>query len=403
MHLTRRASRGLITTFTAAATTALLTTTTATPGLAAHRPAPPATPGWTTVASGLDNPRLLSWSGNALYVAESGRGGDGPCITSPEDPEASACLGRSGAITEVRLHPWRRATQRRVVTGLPSVAGATGNDASGPADVVVRGRQWWATIGLGGTTAVRASLGRDGTRLGTVQTGLLGGHGRHSLRHRKGHAYRTWTVADLAAHEARNDPDGEGEDSNPTGLAAAFGGLAVTDSGGNSLLRTDRHGRVSTLATLPTRLVPPPPFLPPGDIPMQSVPTSVAQGPDGAWYVGELTGFPFPVGASTVWRIPARGGAPTAYATGLTNVTDLAWHRGRLYAVQLVDSGMLTADPEASIPLGSLRRINRDGTATVVAEGLPAPYGVALKGSSAYVTTCTFCAGGGAVVRVPLR
>ena len=38
-------------------------------------------PHYDVVASNLDNPRQLTFSPNgALYVAEAGRGGDGPCI-----------------------------------------------------------------------------------------------------------------------------------------------------------------------------------------------------------------------------------------------------------------------------------------------------------------------------------
>ena len=54
-----------------------------------------------------------------------------------------------------------------------------------------------------------------------------------------------------------------------------------------------------------------PPFLglPPGaQMPMQSVPTSIVKGPDGAYYVGELTGFPFQVGAARVWRLDDQNG-----------------------------------------------------------------------------------------------
>jgi hypothetical protein len=43
---------------------------------------------------------------------------------------------------------------------------------------------------------------------------------------------------------------------------------------------------------------------------MQAVPTSVAVAPDGAYYVGQLTGFPFPVGGARVFRVvrpPAAG------------------------------------------------------------------------------------------------
>ena len=104
-----------------------------------------------------------------------------------------------------------------------------------------------------------------------------------------------------------------------------------------------------------------------------------------------------------MWRIAPDTGEPEVYASGLTNLTDLAWRRGKLYVVQLVDDGRLSADPEAGMPEGSLRRIEADGSSTVVAEGLPAPYGLALRAGAAYVTTCTFCAGDGAVVRIPLK
>ena len=73
---------------------------------------------------------------------------------------------------------------------------------------------------------------------------------------------------------------------------------------------------------------------------MQAVPTAAAKGPDGAIYVSQLTGFPFPVGGASIWRI-VPGHAPTKYATGLTNVTDLAFGRdGSLYAVQITDQGL---------------------------------------------------------------
>jgi hypothetical protein len=66
------------------------------------------------VASGLNNPRGIAIGpGGAVFVAESGAGGSGPCTTGPEGNEI--CFGRSGAITRI----WR-GTQRRVVTGLPT-------------------------------------------------------------------------------------------------------------------------------------------------------------------------------------------------------------------------------------------------------------------------------------------
>ena len=41
----------------------------------------------------------------------------------------------------------------------------------------------------------------------------------------------------------------------------------------------------------------------PPQIPAQPVPTSIAVGPDGWYYVGELKGFPAPTGASRIWRV----------------------------------------------------------------------------------------------------
>jgi hypothetical protein len=132
---------------------------------------------------------------------------------------------------------------------------------------------------------------------------------------------------------------------------------------------------------------------------MDAVPTAAAIGPDGAIYVSQLTGFPFPVGGASIWRV-VPGQAPTKYATGLTNVTDLAFARdGSLYAVQLADQGLLSGSP------GSVVRIPRGGgaTHTTVAGNLTQPYGITLHRDAAYVTTCATCAGTGEVLRIPLH
>ena len=182
------------------------------------------------------------------------------------------------------------------------------------------------------------------------------------------------------------------------GVLQTSGGTFVTDAGGNSLLRVSASGRISTVAVFPERLALAPPFLglPPGaQIPMQAVPTAVAQGPDGALYVSQLTGFPFPVGGSTIWRIG--GFAPTPYLTGFTNVVDLAFGPdGSLYVVELASTGLLTGLD------GSLIRVSSSGARTVMAAGLFAPGGVAIgPDHAAYVTVCSVCPAGGAVLRIP--
>ncbi len=83
--------------------------------------------------------------------------------------------------------------------------------------------------------------------------------------------------------------------------------------------------RARTVAVFPNGPPAPNPFpFPPPFIAPQAVPTDVAVGPDGAFYVSQLTGFPFPTGGSTIWRVTSDGQV-SAYATGLTMVTSLAW------------------------------------------------------------------------------
>ncbi len=273
--------------------------------------------------------------------------------------------------------------QSRVLSGLPSLAGEDGGGASGPADVVVTGQnKYTVTMGLGNDPAVRADLGPAGKYFGTLVSGAFPNAGPR-------------IAADIGAFETTVDPDEQGPDTNPTGLLQSGGGHVLTDSGGNALLRV-QGGHVSTIATFDTPGLAAVPF-PPFQIPVDAVPTGVVVGPDGAYYVSELTGFPFVPGFSRIHRV-VPGQAPTIYATGLTNVTDLAWHDGDLYAVQIADAGLASGGP----PIGSLVRVNPGAPATTVAGGLFAPYGIAINGHDAYVTTCAVCAGGGEVIKVPL-
>src|SRR6266540_3696538 len=108
-----------------------------------------ANPGVTVVASGLDNPRGLGFAPNgALFVAEAGKGGAGPCN---DGPEGRVCFGASGAVTTV-LH----GHQSRVLSGLPSLADPDGSSAIGPSDVSFSGRGCWRRSGgVGGPTELR--------------------------------------------------------------------------------------------------------------------------------------------------------------------------------------------------------------------------------------------------------
>jgi hypothetical protein len=341
-----------------------------------------AQPPFEVVASGLDNPRHLTFSATGdLYVAEAGEGGSVSCAVHPDLGEF--CLGFTGAVTRVGDD----GSGNRVLTGLPSIINDEG-EVLGPSDIAFTGGQKFVlSIGLGGSDEFRDDFGPDGAQLGTLVSGKLE-HGEWSL------------FADVLANEAAANPDDTDIDSNPTGLVRQGEGYLVADAGGNAVVRASHKGTFTTVAVLPPGSALAPPFLglPPGtQIPTDAVPTSVVQGPDGAYYISQLTGFPFEKGDANIWRV-VPGDEPTVYASGLTNLTDLAFAPdGSLYAVEIATDGLLVG------PIGSLVKVTPGASVhETVAGGLFAPYGVALRSGAAYVTTCAVCVDEGEVIRIPL-
>jgi hypothetical protein len=365
---------------------AALTASVASPVVASSSAGSSAAP--EVIASGLNNPRGLTFAPNgALFVAEAGLGGSGPCF---ESPEGDSCFGHSGSVTRIG-----KAGQRRVLTGLPSFAAeADGTAGIGPSDVAFgKNRRMYVTVGLGLDLDFSKTLPELHEMGELISTKV----------HRKWWhpTSRPRTVADLAAFEDRFNPTGDEENVNPNSVISTRHSRVVADAGANDLLRVTRHGRVKVLATFPDRMVVAPDFLglPPGTkVPMDAVPTSVVKGPDGALYVGQLTGFPFPVGGANVYRI-APGKKPRVYARGFTNIIDLGFdHRGRLHVLEIFTNGLLSEDPT-----GALIRVGRHGHQHVVmSEGLITPAGLAIRGHSAYVSNCGTCGSGGEVLRIPL-
>jgi streptogramin lyase len=174
----------------------------------------------------------------------------------------------------------------------------------------------------------------------------------------------------------------------------------VVDAGGNSLLRVSANGTVETLAVFPAQpnpAFPSSPPLPPFPPTVESVPTSVARGPDGALYVGELTGFPFVQGLARIFRV-VPGQSPVAVCGGFKAIIDVAFAPdGSLLVVENATGGLFF--------LPNTGRLSRlylsDCTSTPLLTGLNRPTSVAVGPDGAiYVTNNGVTPGAGQVLRV---
>jgi hypothetical protein len=332
----------------------------------------------TVIASGLDNPRGLAFGADgALYVAEAGRGGTSALCARDPGTGANRCYGPTGAVTRIT----GIGVQQRVVTGLPSIAPAGGDFAAGPVDIGFGFGSAWVLVSFAGDPAERAPFEAAGIKLGSLMRILPNG--------------QFTPVLDLSAHEAAANPDGGAVDSNPYGLQFVPSGAVFADAGGNALINIAATGAMSTLAVFPNRTATHP--FTGATVPMQAVPTTVVRAPDGSFFVGELTGFPFPVGGARVYRVPAGGGTPQVVATGFTNVIDIAASATGGYVLEHDADGLL--GPGLA---GRLVRVNADLSQTVLTgANLVKPGGIAIGPDGAlYVTNRSTSAGSGEVVRI---
>jgi len=351
-----------------------------------------ATPAWANgpaievIAQGLDNPRGLGFAANGdLYVAEAGSGGSGKCRPSPDGQPVEVCYGETGALTRIDTDGQR--PQRRVVTGLPSMAAAGGFAASsGPVDVQFRGSTAFIVMGWGGDPALRVGIGPKSRLFGTLLLATPDG------------SY--FPVTDISANEQRHNPAGGPVDSNPYGVVALANRRIVADAGANALIES---GSTDLLQPQRERTFA---VLPPTGFGTEAVPTTVTRGPDGHFYVGQLTGAPFFRGASTIYRVPPQGGSATPYVTGLTAVVDMAFDKkGTLHIVEIASGFVPPPDGsgDPGVGNGRLLRKPKNGGVEVVLEGLVFPTGVAVgPDGTVYVSNFGIFPGGGEVLRVTL-
>jgi hypothetical protein len=346
------------------------------------RQSSPAAPAITVVASDLHNPRGLNFGPDgSLYVAEAAGNGTPSADCGLMTDGQVRCSANTGSITRI---DFAHASVTRVVTDIPSLIPANGiaNGATGVHDVSFLGMgNGYMTVGLGLNPNLRDDhFGEAGAHYGRL--GRFNASGTFKSNE------------DLAGYEAENNPDGFVPDTNPYGVLALPGRVVVTDAGGNDLLQIAPNGEISTLAVFDR--IPRPG---PGPTSVQAVPTTVALGPDGDFYVGVLSGGPFTVGLAKVYRVPAEGGTPEVAYSGFTNIIDIAFGPdGSLYILEIARNAI----PNFGAG-GRLVRIAPDGTQTDVISGPPliAPGGIAIgKDGALYVTNMSTSPTAGAVLRI---
>jgi hypothetical protein len=238
----------------------------------------------------------------------------------------------------------------------------------------------------------------------------------------------TTQIADLLAFETEVNPHPFEVDSNPFDIEAGrHGGALVADAGGNTLLSVDESGNVDWLAVLPDELVStanikglagcPTPAVGfefvcelPDMMPAQGVATSVAIGPDGAYYVGELKGFPAPTNESRIWRIDpsahhadcATSPLCTVVADGFTSIVDLVFGPEGLYVTEIDEASWAAVEFGLGAVGGTVNVCDiTTWDCSVVATGLDVPIATAVTpGGDVFTALSGFATGVGEIVEL---
>jgi hypothetical protein len=354
------------------------------------------------VLTGLAAPRGITFDGQGnLYVAESGIAGSDP-----------AGLTHTGKVTKYRGTSLKRVLKRVWSTGFDSFYAQL--DPTQPPDVL--GPEGLSTLAhscddhdrgddrascpvsmimSASTSGIAAA---SGGAIDAPQAGHL-----YRLNLRTGGARNVANVGDQMIRFTKNHPNAvEPEpDSNPFGVLVVrdHGKVRtfVADAGANTLVEVLPNGKARVVALFPNGAL------------RDAIPTCVAQGPDGALYVGQLLlaeNFTFGGGQSNVYRVDPDASFPTppqVWATGLTTVTGCTFdNRGNFWATEMFGpTGAPPFGDLVKIPFRSANHLQRFGGGG----DIPLPGSVAQGPDGAlYVTTNSAAPGSaGQVVRVSFR
>jgi hypothetical protein len=393
----------------------------------------------TTIVDGISNARGASFGPDGtLYVGEPGIGGNGNCQPSPSTLFQPLCEGNTGSV--VKITPDGR--QERIFQNFQSLAEQpSGNQGAGPQELNFdsSGNAYLLTgfAGYPGNRDLETNLLGQNYEIPPEQLAtfppsspdeVLNTPNLAKLLQVDLETEELTEIFDFGEYEIINNPDGADVVTNPYDFVVSDNTAYVVDGGGNTAYKVSLDGSGVEAIPLPKKLINNPVFppLPPGaeippglvEIPpeglptepgglptqalVQSVPTGGTVGPDGAFYVGEYLGFPYPAGEARIFRI-GEDNQPEVFLEGFSNITDLTFDEdGNLLVLQFSDVPQFAGDL-TSLP-GSLIQVAPDGTRTTLVaagQGLESADGVVVgPDGEIYVTNRGVGPNRGSVVRV---
>jgi hypothetical protein len=277
---------------------------------------------YTVVADGLHSPRGLAFGpGNILYVAQAGDG------------------TQDGAIFQIRNAQSQHPKVRTVIDGLPTLAGENPGEY----------------IGIGGISVL--GTGHNSSLYGIMGESPVVGDSTFGELFKVDNKGAKTDVANVGAFDfgwttTNSDLWEEFPDANPYDVLAVPGHVYVVDAGANTLDEVLPDGTVQVLAYFPNTPI------------RDAIPTCVAQGPDGALYVGTLALVDSVVfgPSAKVYRVDpfqANVADPTStpmtvWADGLFPINGCTFGPdGNFYASELFTNPTVVAGPPSEATIGA--------------------------------------------------